>query len=269
MSRKEELLKYFEQIGNPDPIEEALAIERYSGDIIFPASGNLPVIKLDGLTWDQYARRIAKKKGQVIILDLGAGSDCAAYTGGEEGDKLNPAVKRLHEEGIALNIIGHSRGGHEEWVLSHGINRFLSGHFVDALSQVEPGSIDLVLSRWALYQTMLSTHILGLIDEKLSSQGAAFLETVSRSSANDSILLYREDDLPVPYVNLEDIYRSLPFDKAQVGGLNWQKDPQGNPSTAFRKGGVKKDKLPVLMGTLATSSDYFGHEKGYMIGKVR
>jgi len=241
--------------------QEREALHRITGDTF--SSSIMPLVKLNTkITWLEYASGLSLSKSPIYILDLGAGDDCGAWTGGLKKDLIsgnyilfnrrNPVVLNLQSQ-VNYRLVAHSaKSTFKEWILQNGVDEFYSGHYLDLLLRFikEKRQFDLVLSRWTLYQSIASIQALSLIDQLLTPKGAAFLDTVSRGPGNNSIVIYRTREVPLGRLTRKDIdIRSLTFAQAKVGGLNWQRVPEEySENAAWKKGDLDRKMLPQFFG---------------------
>ncbi len=225
-------------------------------------SGEMPAAQLDnGLNWEAHIRDIAARKGRVSILDLGSGDDCAAWTGGHTRNNMTKnrlqttPASTLLEEGIELDVVAQTaKGTLKSWVEETGrIADLRIGHFYDALLELREQGLrfDAILSRHALYQSKLNIEALPIIDDLLTEEGAAFLDTVGKQPGCNYSFIYPKGNIPAGYLTTADIIRSVNLQEAQVGGLNWSnlQDLNGE-SAAWRKGQLQRVKMPILEGIL-------------------
>ncbi|MBI4058540.1 hypothetical protein HY408_02110 [Candidatus Gottesmanbacteria bacterium] len=224
-------------------------------------SGYLPSVTLDGCEWYEYARKIMSEKGSLAILELGAGDDAAAWTGGKKA-RVSQGKQAIVDHIFAAHITVQSESGlWAEWACAQGVNTFVTGHFFDVLSQMvrEKRQFDLILSRFVLNQSMVALEALWLIDRLLSSHGAAFMDAVSQDEGVD-IMIFPRDGMPKIYIDWLDLGKSLNFKTADVAGLAWQRQ-NGVYNVAWKKGQFDQSRLPKLVSILPLGFETFGSEE--------
>lgn len=236
-------------------IDSERAFLQRNTSVIHGYHGSLPAIRLsEGTGIIDKLQQLIAEKDRVHVLDLGAGDDAALWTGGAHGDGVLPEIQALQESG-KLTITAHSgRGPLVDWSLQHGIDRFLTGHFVDAIAQLRAEGVrfDVITSRFALYQTAAALSLLPEIDELLSNDGTAFLDTVNRFD-NEHIFLYPPGEAPTSY-DTSSFFPSLAFGQAQVGGVTWGVTGD-QENVAWRKGEFDSSKLPRLTAVIPATPD--------------
>ncbi|MBI4225947.1 hypothetical protein HY612_02435 [Candidatus Roizmanbacteria bacterium] len=214
-------------------------------------SGFLPKVTWRQQTWVEVARSLTQTKGKVNILEIGAGDDCAAWTGGLMA-KVSQGRDALLEHDLQAQVTAHSgEGSLSDWVVESGVDEFLSGHYLDVLESLKDGSriFDLVLSRFGLYHSYAALEVLPLIDDILSQDGVAILDHVGRGVEHRDGLIYRPDDLPNDYISQQDLYTSLNYPEAHIGAIPWF-TIDGGYSVAWRKGEFSRERMPKLVDIL-------------------
>jgi predicted CopG family antitoxin len=216
-------------------------------------SGKTPVVLLGQQNWAEFLLDFKKQgKNSPTVLDIGAGDNCTAWTAPLDDPRLDEKIKLVRQEVPEIYVVGQS-GCHPSTnpFINSNVKEFYAGHFVDVLSELlkRKRKFDVILSRFALYQSCAVFDILKMIDDLLAPNGAAFLDQVSRGPANDHVLIFDKDNYdpnPNYYLNKASIYSALTFDKAMIGGLKWTKTSLEGWGAAWRKGQFNGKKMPLL-----------------------
>lgn len=236
--------------------------ERWIKNYKTTGTGILPRISVAGLKWHELAQQLSSQERPIKLLDLGTGDDCAAWTGGLDGSRLNEKAMELQTKGLQIEVTAHSASGRfKEWVESHGVDRLLTGHFLDVLQDLESKGekFHLVLSRWALYSSVAVFRIIELVETLLADNGAAYLEEIYRSIGNGKVLIFPQNNAPQGLLNYEIVDNlCLTPKQAQVGNLPVI-ELEGHSHLGWKKGELDRTKLPKFVGITQFEKKYLGH----------
>lgn len=214
-------------------------------------SGLTPEVTLNGVNWGDFVLSRYREIGRAPrILDIGAGDDCTAWTISIADGRLDNTVRRVRQDIPDLYVVGHSAHAPvDDPFAGTCVREFHAGHFIDVLRQLLQlgDQFDAVLSRHALYMSATVLDLLPIIDELLLPGGAAFLDTVSKGQGNDKVLVYPPYDYPWEGLDRAEVFRALLFTETDIGGLTWQHTETGVVGTAWKKGQLDPEKMPVLV----------------------
>lgn len=224
--------------------------------------GILPQIQVGSLKWSHRADALGRQGHTVRILELGAGDDSAAWTGGISGDRMNDDVLDLRNKGIVMDVTTQSMNGSEKWNQTHGVQHFVPGHFIEVLESLKTSGYkyDLVLSKDALYQSAALYEALRLIDDLLSDEGTAYLEDFIGGLGRSRIVIFPSGNAFVPALIYPDAIRrrQIYFKKFLIPGLEYT-DAGETMHIGFTKGQFDCGKLPKFRGISRLADDSLEH----------
>jgi hypothetical protein len=222
--------------------------------------GGLPTITIEGLRWDERATSIGASGRVVRILELGAGDDSAAWTGGKNGNCLNYEVEKLRAQGIPLEVTTQSFRGNTDWNEKHGVQHFMSGHFIDVLESLKAGGqkYDLILSQHALYQTASLYKALELIEDLLEDRGTAHLEDFIRGFGASHLAVFPQGMVPLSkYLDRNYVKKTqISYKTFRVSGVEYAPNIGENAHIGFAKGNLDRSTLPKFVGIAYYADDF-------------
>jgi len=231
---------------------EKLLLERER--FLYPhvnASGRTPEVTLGEKNWADFCLERYTRTGiPPRILEIGAGDTCTPWTASIDDERLDNAVRRVRVAIPQTYVVAQSGcSPGVGYFNGTSVNEFYSGHFYDVLSGLieMQKRFDVILSRHALYMTSRVLRLLPMIDDLLSPDGAAFLDTVSKGVGSDRVLIYPKDDIPTENFTREDVWRSLGYANTSVGGLRWKHAGVDGIGTAWNKGELDRARIPSLV----------------------
>lgn len=246
-------------------LQQAVDLERQELREAKPVygSGQFPEAELDG-TMDAtfFVRDMAHRQPYrmpIRFLELGGSEDAALWTGGRDenptrrrtGIPLNNTIRWWPKNGINHTVTVHSgKDTFAKWTTEHGVDRFLSGHFLDAVNTLlaEKEQYDVIISRRGLCHTAASLHLLKKINRLLSPRGAAFIDGVVRQSTMRT-LIYPPDRLPAGLLRWGMTPGAVPSWeglRTAMPGAHWSQDLDFD-CVAWRKSQFDESRFPKLV----------------------